>query len=234
MIEELRTRVPKNQTQAYRRIHHIVDIDGNGNKSTLANKYLVENPLTTLYLNTCGSIKDIGHQILNWKSGDKRRDLQMLIVDIPRTFEDRDSIITMLEMVKSGNLTDMKYEGGKYLFNPPQIMVFANFEPKLEKLSLDRWRVYDLHNGDVLIERQKEIKSEDDPLEHGIEKKELSVKITKDVVKQMEEGKVEYPNKNKNKKSEKIIIKGKKSKITEFISDDEEEMPKPKRNNLQA
>ncbi len=46
-----------------------------------------------------------------------------------------------IEEVKDGIFYSSKYESEMVVFNPPFIMILANFPPELDKLSMDRWKV---------------------------------------------------------------------------------------------
>ena len=61
--------------------------------------------------------------------------------DLPRSTRGSISYST-LESVKNGLVCNTKYETGVKAFNPPHIIVFANFPPeKVEELSADRWKI---------------------------------------------------------------------------------------------
>lgn len=53
-----------------------------------------------------------------------------------------------LEAIKDGLISNTKYETGQKIFNPPHVIVLANYPPdKPENLSEDRWRIRDLTVG---------------------------------------------------------------------------------------
>lgn len=67
---------------------------------------------------------------------------EICIMNIPRSV---DHISYMgMEEIKDGAFFSGKYESGSILMNPPHFLVFANREPEYEKLSDDRWKVYDI------------------------------------------------------------------------------------------
>lgn len=49
-----------------------------------------------------------------------------------------------IEEVKDGMFFSAKYESCMELFNSPHIVIFANFYPDTEKLSLDRWNIVEI------------------------------------------------------------------------------------------
>jgi len=69
---------------------------------------------------------------------------RMIIFDLPRGTGSKISY-TSLEAIKDGFITNTKYETGCKAFNPPHLVVFANFEPEnIERLSADRWKVKEI------------------------------------------------------------------------------------------
>lgn len=64
----------------------------------------------------------------------------VFVVDIPRTVEGRVPY-EAIEELKNGHIFSGKYESDQKTFLPPHIIVFANFEPDLSKMSIDRWKV---------------------------------------------------------------------------------------------
>jgi hypothetical protein len=66
----------------------------------------------------------------------------MVVIDIPRCVEhiSWDGI----ECAKNGIFFSGKYESGMVRYNRPHVVCFANRPPPLEKLSEDRWKVYEI------------------------------------------------------------------------------------------
>lgn len=67
-----------------------------------------------------------------------------------------DSIYRTMENFKNGYFLSTKYEGGCKRFIPPHIIVFSNELPNFEKMSSDRWNVYDIidNNGNFKVFNQ--------------------------------------------------------------------------------
>ena len=66
----------------------------------------------------------------------------IVIFDLPRTMADHcDHIYSMIEKFKDGCIFSVKYESRTKVFDVPHVIVFANFEPDLSKLSNDRCQV---------------------------------------------------------------------------------------------
>jgi len=64
-----------------------------------------------------------------------------VMIDLARNAKDHDRIYEYMECIKQGSITATKYVGGHILFNKPYMIVFANWLPKVHKLSLDRWDI---------------------------------------------------------------------------------------------
>lgn len=68
---------------------------------------------------------------------DKGHAVPIVIVDITRSLEHYVSY-SGIEAIKNGFFFTSKYKSGQVLFDPPHVIVFANFEPEQFKLSEDR------------------------------------------------------------------------------------------------
>lgn len=69
----------------------------------------------------------------------------LYIYDIERSLEGYVSYGS-IEKIKNGTFMSGKYEGGVIDRNPPHVIIFANFEPEVEKLSMDRWFIKKIEN----------------------------------------------------------------------------------------
>lgn len=76
-------------------------------------------------------------------------DSDLYLYDIERSLEQFVSY-SSIEKIKNGMYMNGKYEGGIVDRNPPHVLIFANFAPDYEKLSLDRWNVFTIENNDLL------------------------------------------------------------------------------------
>lgn len=85
-----------------------------------------------------GKSADIKHGVASWLG--RNRPLPIVVFHFTRTLEDYISY-EAIEAVKDGIFFSGKYESGMVVFNSPHILVLANFAPKQEKLSADRWRI---------------------------------------------------------------------------------------------
>lgn len=116
---------------------------GGTGKSEFVSYMVRRYPKDVYFMNDFNKLSDamcvITNALQNGWSG------KILLVDLPRSFQDRSSIFAALENVKNGLITSTKYSGGSICIeNTPHIMCFANFMPVFCAMSSDRWRVSEL------------------------------------------------------------------------------------------
>jgi len=71
-------------------------------------------------------------------------DLNILIIDIPRISEGHFSV-TAVEEILNGHIVSGKFESCAVMFNPPHVIVFANYPPpNPEFMSADRWEIFEI------------------------------------------------------------------------------------------
>ena len=68
---------------------------------------------------------------------------ELIIFDIPRSNLGYVSW-TAIEEIKNGLFCSSKYESDMVIMNSPHVICFANDEPDYDKVSLDRWEVYEI------------------------------------------------------------------------------------------
>lgn len=122
--------VEKIKNQDNRQILWITDFLGNNGKTFLAE-----------YLETLGAFVILG--------GAKRDiayaydEQEIVVIDVPR--EDQEKMdYSLLECLKNGWLWCPKYHSRLKRFKPAKILVLANWYPKVDRLSGDRWNIYQL------------------------------------------------------------------------------------------
>jgi len=82
------------------------------------------------------------------------------IVDLPRAMDKRNlaSMISGIEVLKSGQLYDKRYKGVFKWIERPNLIVFTNSIPNLEYLSPDRWKIWGIKD-DQLVDVGKNPRS---------------------------------------------------------------------------
>lgn len=84
-----------------------------------------------------GAFKDIASSLPD--------DPKMVLMNLTRDLETHINY-SALEAIKDGLIFSAKYESKMKIFNSPVVCVFANFEPRTEAMSLDRWRIIRIDN----------------------------------------------------------------------------------------
>ena len=113
---------------------------GNVGKSSLVKHIYLKYKDEVAIANGKGN--DVRNQINNHVNLAKNN-IKIAILDISRTSEEFVSY-EVIEQIKNGLMYSGKYEGGVCCFNSPHVIVFANFGPKTESLSEDRWNIVEI------------------------------------------------------------------------------------------
>lgn len=115
-----------------RTIHWIYDSKGNKGKTAFC-KYMIVHHGAYVFGNA-GS-KDIAYAIPEVP--------KIILFNLSRSSETRFNY-NALEAIKDGVIFSAKYESMTKVFNPPHVMVFANWEPEYDQLSMDRWSIMNI------------------------------------------------------------------------------------------
>lgn len=126
-----------------RSIYWFWDADGNKGKTTFA-KWLFMNKERVVVLSGKGA--DMKNGIVEYQKKNKKLP-RTVIINVPRSTLDYVSY-TGLEEVKDMFFFSGKYEGGMVCGANPHVIIFANEEPHYEKMSGDRWKVYNIDDMD--------------------------------------------------------------------------------------
>lgn len=123
-----------------RKIIWYVDEDGCNGKSALL-KYLVHH---------CGIAWSAGGGSLNdiaFAASSSLHSTNSFVIDYPRHVDMEEDInYDALEKFKDGLMTINKYKSHNATFKPKHVVVFANSEPDITKMSDDRWDIRRLKN----------------------------------------------------------------------------------------
>ena len=111
----------------------------------------------TFYLGDCGSGKDIAFlikQSMTTRQGkvDYRRYPRAFMLDLSR--DNGPVCYRMIEKVKNGLFISIKFETGLvYGVDYPHIIIFSNDYPNVKKMSLDRWRIFQIQRSETFDEK---------------------------------------------------------------------------------
>lgn len=120
-----------------RRIIWVFDKKGGSGKSFLC-KYLF---IKYNAIVAKGKKNDVFNQLNIWQENNPELDPKAIILDIPRHSADYINY-GMMEELKDGLIYSGKYEGGTILFNEsPEVIVFSNDLPDMEKWTKDRYHI---------------------------------------------------------------------------------------------
>lgn len=80
-------------------------------------------------------------------------DPKMILIDIPRgvSQDQLRGICNLIESYKKGDIYDTRFSYKEITIQPPRIWVFSNVMPKLEYLSIDRWRIWTIDENMDLV-----------------------------------------------------------------------------------
>lgn len=108
--------------------------DSRGNKGKSAFSKYCGIMLNAVICNN-GGFSDIAYSIPD--------NPNIVIFDLPRTIEGRVNY-SAIEKCKDGAIFSAKYESRMKFFNPPHVVIFANFYPDTSAMSSDRWVIMNL------------------------------------------------------------------------------------------
>jgi len=130
-----------------RAIYWIHDKKGGGGKTALQ-KHIMATMKGTLIIPGASTSSNINEAIRSYLEGNS--ELNFLLVNLARGTENYESVYQTLEQVKDQMIFCGKYKSRTvYLQKSPTVCIFANREPDGAKLTLDRWRLYELNEGQI-------------------------------------------------------------------------------------
>ncbi len=135
---ELRTALQdaRDQDVDHRWVFWVYSTDGNVGKSYMANYLKYE---FGAFVTDNGKTADIKYAY---------NGQHVVCFDFVRSSQDHINY-EIIETIKNGRYTNTKYESRDFEFWPPRIVCFANQWPDIDKLSDDRWRIYQVKDGDL-------------------------------------------------------------------------------------
>lgn len=121
--------------QSVREIDVWYDPKGNVGKSWLCN-HLYETGKGFYCPPTLDTVKGLIQFIANGYRGE-----EIIVIDIPRSWKWSEQLYTVIESIKDGLIYDSRYHTTVRNIRGVKVLVMCNTEPKLSKLSKDRWRI---------------------------------------------------------------------------------------------
>lgn len=125
--------IKKMDAQNNRQILFVVDEEGGKGKSALCSHLM-----STRNVWACqgGKIADLMHSY--------KRSAELALFDMARCNTPDYYPWNFMENLKSGWFCATKYDSGLVAFTPPKVVVFMNHDPPRNKLSSDRWQIYNI------------------------------------------------------------------------------------------
>lgn len=121
-----------------RKVHWYWESTGNTGKSDFTKHLCIKKEGCLMVTGKSNDVKFIIAEYL------KEKDLKILIIDIPRISEGHFSV-TAVEEILNGHIVSGKFESCAIMFNPPHVLVFANYPPpNPEHMSADRWIINEI------------------------------------------------------------------------------------------
>lgn len=125
----------------FRTVHWYWEPNGCAGKTSLARHMRIKYGSKVLYVN--GLSRDILCSFA--KQLDEGIDIELIFFGLTRQDMNKVSYKS-LEIFKDGIGFSGKYESASLCFNPPHVVVFANFPPDNRCLSEDRWNIVDIRS----------------------------------------------------------------------------------------
>lgn len=118
-----------------RKVYWYYDIEGKIGKTTTA-RWLIRKTGRDDILLLGGKAGDMKYAAM--KHVQQKKEIGVVIIDYVRSQEQFISY-QGIEEIKNGLFFNTKYETGMVDYDPPHMIIFANFRPDESKLSQDRW-----------------------------------------------------------------------------------------------
>lgn len=124
-------------TQNDREVDVIIDPNGNTGKTWLA-RHLYQSGRGFYVPPTISDTRTLIQYVANGYTGE-----EIVIVDIARSTKWTNSLYVAIETIKDGLVYDARYKTTIRDIHGCKVLVTCNVSPKLDKLSRDRWRLFD-------------------------------------------------------------------------------------------
>lgn len=137
-----------------RRIHIVIDPEGNNGKSWIMKWIYYE--LDGQIIPPMNSCEDLVGFAMSFPYKN------LYVIDMPRAMKKNKlaGFYAGIETIKNGILYDKRYHGKFLVMDEPNILVFTNTPPKKRYLSLDRWKMWTIKNNELHIFKYSEESSD--------------------------------------------------------------------------
>lgn len=128
-----------------RSIHWISDNKGCKGKTQFIIYCGLTVPGKVMWIVPNGTSRDIMHVVMEQIKAGWRGDT--ILINLSRSAtscSDMTQVYRVMEDLKDGLIYSSKYMGGTLMIPSPHIIVLSNTTPDLHRLSLDRWRLYEI------------------------------------------------------------------------------------------
>ncbi len=121
-----------------RSISWFYDIHGGIGKSALCKHLVLEHDAIVVAGSAQHAQYAIAQRIKTKKS------VEIVILDYPRSTDAKYVSYIAMEGIKNGLFFCTKYESDMCVFNSPHVLVFANRSPQMDKLTKNRWKIFEI------------------------------------------------------------------------------------------
>lgn len=125
-----------------RTIVWIYDQDGGKGKTKFLKYMIHEHKI--LFTNG-GKKNDLLNYIFNNKNYFEEVEIPIIIWDLPRSVSNEYISYDSIENIKDGIICNNKFECNSFIIPNIHLIIFANKLPVLDKLSLDRWKIFTIN-----------------------------------------------------------------------------------------
>lgn len=121
----------------------IKDKVGNRGKSELGDYIQDTSNGDWCVLSEVSQTRDLAELILTELMGGWK--CQGVIFDLTASASEHKGFYDGIECIKNGRISSQKYKGKTLRFDIPHVAVFANFLPDVNRMKLDRWKIFEIN-----------------------------------------------------------------------------------------
>ncbi len=137
---------------SHRIINWVYDPVGNNGKTTVASIAELTANAIDLPVPPMKDFQEILQSLCDICMSRDMRDPNPIFLDLPRCIK-KDNVGELLaacEQIKKGKLFDKRHSYKEYWIDSPSLWIFSNTQPPTSALSKDGWRVWTIHDNDLI------------------------------------------------------------------------------------